>query len=467
MKDIKLLKVLTIAFLGNLFVFDNPAGAQGLTFTSTTYSVGHGPGCVVAADVNGDNKLDLICANYIDNTLTVLTNSGNGVFGSNATINVGKGPACVVAADVNGDGKLDLICANFGGGGGKTLTVLTNNGSGLFGSNATLTVGGGPCCVVAADVNGDGKLDLITANGGTNGNGTTLTILTNNGSGVFGSNATLTVGSEPVSVVATDVNGDGKLDLVCANGLGESLTVLTNNGSGYFGFNATIPLGTEPSCVTAVDVNGDGKTDLICADIILNALVVFTNNGSGGFAASTQQLSLPKFGGEYLALPESVAAADLNGDGRMDLVSANSDDGVAGTLSVFTNNASFRFGSNTTLNVGAFANWVVAADLNADGKPDLISANQDANTLTVLLNTSSFPPSTSTPAVNLVLQSNVVHVSWPSVSPGWSLQENSDLTKTNWLPSGCGGWPINDNGTNKSLTLPFPKGKLFYRLLHS
>ena len=95
----------------------------------------------MAADVNGDGKLDLISANVNDNTLTVLTNNGSGVFGSNATLTVGSYPNCVVAADVNGDGKSDLISANSGGGTGNTLTVLTNNGSGIFGSNATLNVG--------------------------------------------------------------------------------------------------------------------------------------------------------------------------------------------------------------------------------------------------------------------------------------------------------------------------------------
>ena len=184
--------------------------AQGLTFTTNTYNVGSVPSWVVAADVNGDGKLDLICANSgggNGNTLTVLTNNGSGGFGSNATLNVGSDPYCVVAADVNGDGKPDLISANDGD---NTLTVLTNNGSGGFGSNATLNVGSQPDCVVAADVNGDGKLDLISANVDAN----TLTVLTNNGSGGFGSNATLTVGSYPVFVVAADINGDGKLDLI-------------------------------------------------------------------------------------------------------------------------------------------------------------------------------------------------------------------------------------------------------------
>ena len=91
----------------------------------------------------------------------MLTNNGYGVFGSNATYSVGSGPVSFAAADVNGDGKVDLIAANLVD---STLTVLTNNGNGGFGSNATYNVGNYPECVAAADVNGDGKVDLITAN---------------------------------------------------------------------------------------------------------------------------------------------------------------------------------------------------------------------------------------------------------------------------------------------------------------
>ena len=153
------------------------------------------------------------------------------------TYSVGKGPDCVVAVDVNGDGKLDLISANASQAfSGNTLSVLTNDGSGGFGSNATLNVGNGPICVVAADVNGDGKQDLISANW----NDGTLTVLTNDGSGSFGSNATLHVHDYAAWVVATSIGGDDKPDLVCASSPGDTLTLLTNNGSGSFGFNATL-----------------------------------------------------------------------------------------------------------------------------------------------------------------------------------------------------------------------------------
>jgi hypothetical protein len=172
---------------------------------------------VASADVNGDGKVELISANWGNgsgNSLTVLTNNGNGGFGSNATCTVGVGPSFVTAADINGDGKLDLINANIGYFNGNTLTVLTNNANGGFGSSATYAVGNNPTEVIAADVNGDGKLDLISADSGVGVN--TLMVLTNNGSGVFGSNATYTV-NRPVWIASADINGDGKVDLICAN----------------------------------------------------------------------------------------------------------------------------------------------------------------------------------------------------------------------------------------------------------
>ena len=150
-------------------------------------------------------------------------------------LDVVSAPAYVIAADVNGDGKPDLISANVGGGtvGPGTLTVMTNDGSGGFALEATLDVGNFPLCVVAADVNGDGKLDLISADFGSGGSGNTLTIWTNNGNG-FGYNSTLTVGYGPCAVAAADVNGDGKVDLISANASDGTLTVLTNNGQGGF-----------------------------------------------------------------------------------------------------------------------------------------------------------------------------------------------------------------------------------------
>ena len=409
------LKFLIVA--GGLLVSFQHSFAQSPAFTTNAFTVGNNPYCVVAADVNGDGKIDLISANSLRNTLTVLTNNGSGSFGFNATLTVdnhgpGDGPVWVVAADVNGDGKIDLISAN--GSTSSTLTVLTNNGSGGFGSNATISInigspGSGPVYVVAADVNGDGKLDLITANQDAG----TLTVLTNNGNGVFGSNATLTVGSGPACVVTADVNSDGKIDLISANNKDSTLTVLTNNGNGVFGSNATLTVGSGPECVVAADVYGNGKLDLITANLTAGTLTVLTNNGNGvfGFNATLTVGSGLSGGPKPVGSgPKCVVAADVNGDGRLDLICAN------------------------------------------EGDPF-------ANTLTVLTQTIVGPPMLTITSTN----SNTFVISWSSFSTGFALQTNSDLNTTNWVPA---SYTIsNTNGTNESVTITPPPGNLFFRLV--
>jgi hypothetical protein len=422
--------------------------AQGVSFTTNAYSVGGNPTCVVAADANGDGKLDLISANYAGGILKLLTNNGNGGFGYNATFAVGQGPACVIAADVNGDGKFDLISANFGPPtiSTNTLTILTNNGSGVFGSNATLRVGKAPFCVVAADIDGDGKLDLISANRGDG----TLTVLTNNGSGVFGSNATLNVGTVPAWVVAADLNGDKSVDLVAANytkkpsGFGNTLTVWTNNGNGVFGSNATLAVGSGPFRVAVADVNGDGKPDLISANYVGRTLTVLTNNGSGVFGFN-----------DTLAVGtnvECVAVADVNGDGYPDLISANSGEN---TLTVLTNNGNGIFGFNVTLFVGNGPAYSVVADVNNDGKLDLISADNSSSTLTVLINTTIFPG----PLLNIVSTADQqVTLSWPATTTNWTLESITNLSTTNWIAV------TNVTSIAGSVTLSNTLPSVFFRL---
>jgi len=452
-----------------LFATVNSVIAQGLAFTANTYPVGSGP-VVTVADVDGDGRLDLITANGNNtNTLTVLTNNGSGGFGFYATLTVGKNPAGVVAADVNGDGHLDLISINAGN---NSVTVLTNNGTGVFGSNSTFNVVSSPGDVVAADVNDDGYVDLISPSYISAG---ILTIYTNNGSGFFGSNATLDVGSYPVCVCAADVNGDGYVDLIVANYKGSnanSLTILTNNGSGVFGFNARVTVGKAPDWVVAADVNGDGHVDLITANNETNTLTVLTNNGTGVFGLNATLT--------VAGIPNWVTATDLNGDGKLDLISANGGNystipGNGNSLTIYTNNGSGGFGSNTTFTVGIGAINDLAADLNADGKSDLVVANYYDNTVKVLLNNSIFPSPTNSPTLTVKKQGRNALVSWPSVSPGWSLQEKPKLTDPKWLPSGYDGYPtanvgatysIADDGTNKRVIFPSAAGNLFLRLLH-
>jgi hypothetical protein len=179
-------------------------------------------------------------------------------------------------------------------------------------------------------------------------------------------------------------------------------------------------VGSSPISVTAADINGDGKVDLICANYGSNTLSVLTNNGSGGFVnAGTYTVGTN---------PVSVAAADVNGDGRMDLICANYG---SNTLSVLTNNRSSHFVTAGTYAVGVHPWSVTTADVNGDGKPDLISANFGANTLSILVNTSTFPP----PKLAISHSAGSVIVSWPSSLWGWALQQNTNPATTNWSAS--------------------------------
>jgi FG-GAP-like repeat len=441
-----------------LFASRHQAVAQSFGVFSNPI-VGSHPNQIVAIDVNNDGKLDLICANDNTNgTLTVLTNNGGG-FGSNMTLQVGSEPNQLISADINGDGKADLITANSGT---NTLSVLTNNGNGGFGSNATYTVGDGPISVAAADFNNDGRLDLICAMARTN----TLLVLTNNGSGHFGFNATYSTSSSGW-VVAADVNGDGWMDVAYVNADNDTLTVMTNRGNGFLKTNGVYAVGSEPVSVAAADINGDGKVDLICANMNSTSLSVLTNNGSGIFTLA----SSPRVG---TLDPEAVIAADLNGDGKPDLVCAMfSFQGRSyGDLLILTNSGGGQFQFSGTNFVTSYCVSAAAADINGDGKLDLISADfglpsSSGNTLiTVLTNSTIFPPPASMPSLDINRSRNTVLVSWPSVSAGWSLQQNSALTTTNWSPGGYNGYDTADDGTYKTLIVPLSAGNLFFRLLH-
>jgi hypothetical protein len=259
-----------------LTVLTNGGGHFGL---QATLPVGLMPSSVAAVDTAGLGRMDLVCANNGANTLTVLTNDGTGALSLKTALPVGNRPFMVITLEANGDGRMDLACVNQTD---NTLTVLTNSGAGDYFVAATYAVGVTPICVVAGDLNGDGHSDLVSANHG----GNSMTVLTNDGRGGFALSATIPGRSDttyPSSVTAADVNGDGYLDLVRANtgdGAGQwtdMLTVLTNNGGGIFGYDTTLHTGGRGPNVMSADLNADGKPDLACPNYVDATLTVLLN----------------------------------------------------------------------------------------------------------------------------------------------------------------------------------------------
>ena len=369
-----------------------------------TFATGNNPVGVTAADLNGDGKPDLIVTNSSDFSVSVLLNttapgSATASFAAQQTLPTASGPISVTAADINGDGKPDLIVANSGSNSLSVEVNFTPPGATTleFSGRQDFATGNQPFSVTTADVNGDGKPDLISANSGDN----TVSVLLNTtapGSGIasFATQQTFATGIAPNLVIATDVNGDGKPDLITANVGDNTVSVLLNTtapgaATPSFATQHTFGTGDEPGALAAADLNGDGKPDLMVANINDNTVSVLLN---------TMPAPATTFDGNSFAAhqdfgtgntPQSVTVADVNGDGWPDLISANAN---SDTVSVLRNTtapgaATPSFSTQQTFSTGDGPDTVVAADLNGDGLPDLVTANARDNTVSVLLNTTA------------------------------------------------------------------------------
>jgi hypothetical protein len=411
-----------------------PPQTSGMSFLpAVSYGAGgYQPESVVIADVNGDGKPDLLlsvgCSDSecASGAVSVLLGRGDGTFQTAVTYaSGGYGAFKLAVADVNGDGKPDLVVGNCGPSGGNcsngTLGVLLGNGDGTFQTALTYYSGGYAAEAVAvADVNGDGKPDLVVTNycGITCGTAfTTVGVLLGNGDGTFQTAVTYSSGGyNAESVVVADVNGDGKPDLLvtnfcsisdnCDNGDG-TVGVLLGNGDGTFQAVVTYDSGGYPAQSVAVaDVNGDSKPDLLVANfgstngVCQNSgtVGVLLGNGDGTFRTVTTYCS----GAPGAA---SLAIADVNGDGELDIVTVNGcpSEDCSVNVGVLLGKGDGTFQTAETYYSGAqIADSVAVADVNADGRPDIVVANCGGfsgscttGTVAVLINT-TLTPTTNT-----------------------------------------------------------------------
>ena len=364
---------------------------------ATSLQGGTAPHSVVAADVSGDGKLDLVSANALSSNVGLFKGNGDGTFQAGTFFSVGAAGKTKTAqvADLNSDGKPDIVTANQDA---STISVLKGTGGGAFAAAVQY-----PTClnaheVAIGDLNADGKLDAAVACFG----GTTISVLLGNGDGTFRPKVDYAVGSAPHSIVIQDFDGDGKPDLAVADYGSGAASVLRGVGDGTFQPAVNYSVGSRPHSIRAGDLNGDLKPDLVTADSGSNTVTVLLGNGDGTFAPGQ---SYPTG-----SVPKSVAIGDVNGNGLADVVTADTagnGDGVTGNpggdrVTVLLGDGTGALGAATDFLVGQTPFSVYLADLNGDGKLDLSTAEWDSNSVTVRLNTSpgSAPPAFTVASVS-------------------------------------------------------------------
>lgn len=383
-------------------------GTPGITTSSFAAPVklatetSSGPVSVFNGDLDGDGKPDLVVANRFANTVSVFKNISSGAgdiaYAPKIDLAIGFEPISISIGDLDGDGKSDLAVAIFGE---FKVSVFLNTSSGpgsiSFASKVdflTGPAGAGPFSVAVGDLDNDGKSDLAVANLLNH----QVSVLRNISSGVGNINFAARIdlptgaGSGPISVSIRDLDGDGKVDLVSTNTSNNKASVFrnTSSGPGVISYAPRVDLttGTEPRAVYIGDLDSDGKADLAVANSSAsNSVSVFRNTSNAGSISFALKQDFTTSNS-----PWDVAIADLDGDGKIDLVAADGSGFASILRNTSTGAGNVNFDSHVDFLSGTNPVSVSVGDFDLDGKNDLALTNYNGDDVSLFRNTSSSPP---------------------------------------------------------------------------
>jgi hypothetical protein len=303
------------------------------------YVDGRRPIAVEAADLDGDGKKDLVTVNAVDNNMSILPGNGDRTFQTSIAIDVGTNPTSLAVADFNGDNKPDIVLTNLVD---NTVSVFINqstSGNISFAPAVTYNVGTYPDVVIARDFNHDGKIDLAVLSAGyyfasdEDGKHTQLSILLGNGDGTFAPATTQLISSQDggEAMVAADF-GRGEIDLAIAHFGSNQILIYQGDGQGHFNPGAKYTVGDGPEGLVAIDFDGDGKIDIAASSLNEHNVALLHGNGDATFIPAIKPDATSSFGPATWHYPAYMAAADLNGDGKPELVTTHLFEAAAAVL---------------------------------------------------------------------------------------------------------------------------------------
>lgn len=339
-----------------------------------SYAIGKGSGAITLADLNGDGKPDLASLHSNTSTVTVLLNRAGGRFATRATYDTAAHPWELEAADLNDDGKRDLLSAN-----ATSVSVLLNRGDGTFEARRDYPTGRSAYFAIH-DLNSDGKPDFLTVNAAN-----TVSVLLNAGDGSFQARSDYATGRNPGPVSIADLNGDGAPDLVTASNKDNTVSVLLNRGGGGFAPKRDFAIASAGLYVTTeiADVNGDNRPDIVTENVNFgpnsslrqSSLSLLLNDGNGGFGA---RRDLKLSGASDFQALDGIAIRDLDADGDPDLLAYPALGAAVDVVAVFLNRGDGTFAAKRSYDIthgGLPANLLDLVDLNGDHRLDLVSDN--------------------------------------------------------------------------------------------
>ena len=329
----------------------------------TNHRILNRPEKVFLEDLNSDGRLDLMVTNGSDD-ISVSLGNGDGSF-SPETIYQGEGDVTsVISIDLDEDGYLDLVTANFRD---DTISILLGNGDGSFDDDRrNYYAGVEPKDIAASDLNEDGHLDLIIVNEDVDG----LSVLLGNGNGSFLilSARDYPLTQSPSKIITADLNGDEENELITIDS--NNILSVFSQSKGTFYFNNTKDLELEANFIEIEDFNNDGYLDLLATNKT-DTVSLFLGTRDNSFSSGTEYF-VGQGGGETGHELIDVAVSDLNGDGFEDFVTSSY---YSSTVSVFLGNGDGSFTESGDNFVGENPNEIVTTDFNGDGFADLVTAN--------------------------------------------------------------------------------------------